>query len=493
MSGTLGMDNILSNGAIRLGGWPAGKALHRLVLLVVTILFGFIPDQLRAADISVNLTQAERDMGCFSVLRGVISAGDVERVTDFLAQNRPANVDSADARFDGFGRRICLDSPGGSLLEAVRLVGVITSLGTAIASGAVCESACAILFMGGAVFIPGVEGYTPDRVMHPQATLGFHAPALQVANGQYNETQVKEAYNKALETIAMVSELRKAAEVVPRVRPSLDLNAALFQAFIATPPNDMRYIKSVDEAVLFGIQLSNEGRYNPSPRAALNNLCDFERAFHYNTSPGETVTERDNDFIVFAETDSPRSVIYQSIEGNYSPLSDQLKCFVQIFSDSESASARAGLAYPDFENPVDFLSSISSVASYPPNANLSITENGIRSTEFQAMAARIFSPIDSESCSLPGVYGRVVNVTDYTNLRSRAGLQNPVIARVPLHTTITQPYPGRYLATQRCLQACEGGNQTAIQQCIDNNEVWIEVRYNNRSGFLSRRFLRSSQ
>ena len=83
----------------------------------------------------------------------------------------------------------------------------------------------------------------------------------------------------------------------------------------------------------------------------------------------------------------------------------------------------------------------------------------------------------------------VVNVQQFTNLRAKAGIGNKIIARVPLNRRVTQRNPGSYLATERCLRACADNNKNAIQQCIENNEVWMEVDYNGRRGFLSRKFL----
>ena len=395
--GMLGMDNILSNGAIRLGGSPAVKALHRLVLLVVTILFGLIPDQLRAADISINLTQAEKDMGCFSVLRGVISAGDVERVEDFLGQSRPSQYPQ-----DGFGYRICLDSPGGSLLEAVRLVDVIFGHGTAVASDGVCESACAILFMSGSFMIPGIEGFTPDRLMHPQASIGFHAPALVVPDGLYNETTVKEAYDNALQTIALISELWAAAEPLLRNAPSLDLNQALFDVFLTTPSESFAYVETVSDAVLFDINLYPFDNFYSDPRAALNSLCEFERAIEYNQRPSEIWEgERDNDFVIVKETGSPRSVIYRSVEGNYTAVSDQLKCYVQVFRDMKPARVRVGHNLEDATDETESLREMYPMATYPRNTVLSEINNGLSVSEFIALAARKFSQASSQNNEEP--------------------------------------------------------------------------------------------
>ncbi|SHJ03942.1 hypothetical protein SAMN05444000_104232 [Shimia gijangensis] len=81
------------------------------------------------------------EMYCFGTLRGVLERGDADRIKPVLEDRRVAN-----------GKRLCLDSPGGSLVEGVRLAELLieTRRGTAIDKGAQCESACALAFMGGA-------------------------------------------------------------------------------------------------------------------------------------------------------------------------------------------------------------------------------------------------------------------------------------------------------------------------------------------------------
>ncbi len=93
------------------------------------------------------------------------------------------------------------------------------------------------------------------------------------------------------------------------------------------------------------------------------------------------------------------------------------------------------------------------------------------------------------SCGISLSFSTILNVQNYTNLRQQAGLNGQVIGQVPLGATVSVINPGRYLRYDRCAAACEGSNQNAIKTCIDNNDVWIEVQYNGRRGFLSRKFL----
>ena len=84
---------------------------------------------------------------------------------------------------------------------------------------------------------------------------------------------------------------------------------------------------------------------------------------------------------------------------------------------------------------------------------------------------------------------RISNVQNYTNFRQRAGLNQPVLGQISLGERVTLTNPGTYLRTDRCASICNESNQQLIKQCIDNNEVWIEVRYRGRVGYLSRKFV----
>ena len=93
------------------------------------------------------------------------------------------------------------------------------------------------------------------------------------------------------------------------------------------------------------------------------------------------------------------------------------------------------------------------------------------------------------TCSISEDKTNVTKVQNYTNLRQQAGLNGQVISQVPLGAAVSVVNPGNFLRTERCAATCNGTNQNAIKQCIDNNDVWIEVEYNGRRGFLSRKFL----
>ena len=92
-----------------------------------------------AADLTTTLSRENRTI---ILLNGEFADGDASRLRDTIrgsiSSGRPVS-----------GLR--LNSPGGSLLEGVRLAGVIQNakIATVIASGATCAAACFIAFIAG--------------------------------------------------------------------------------------------------------------------------------------------------------------------------------------------------------------------------------------------------------------------------------------------------------------------------------------------------------
>lgn len=99
------------------------------------------------------------------------------------------------------------------------------------------------------------------------------------------------------------------------------------------------------------------------------------------------------------------------------------------------------------------------------------------------------SELSRVTCYIADKTSKIVNVQNFTNLRQQAGLNGRIIGEVAHGEHVRIVDPGGFLPTDRCAASCDGTNQNAIKQCIDDNDVWIEVEYNGRRGFLSRKFL----
>lgn len=231
----------------------------RAITALVLTLFCTVPA--RAADIVVG---GDQSLKCFATLSGPILPGDADKLHAFLAETYSANrggevagIAIPDIYTDfQLGARICLDSPGGSLAEAVRMADVLlggrdgdeenlTGIGTAVSAGARCESACAVFFLAGGQWISSHLGRRADRVLHVAGKLGFHAPAIAVPDQNYSKNSVEKAFDTALASIAAVGERMS----------FLRMRHSLLQLMLDTPPSQMSYVETIGQAAEWNIQL----------------------------------------------------------------------------------------------------------------------------------------------------------------------------------------------------------------------------------------------
>ncbi len=174
---------------------------------------------------------------CGFAFTGEISSGDLTAIVTHPAWS------------EGFRRRVCLDSPGGSLKEVYDFVtlegGEGLGFATTIKSGARCESSCAILFMFGQSW--GANSPYPDRVMEPGARLGFHSPFL--ANMTVAEDQREDAFRVALDVAKLLMD--KSYKAITMAGPPL--SSELVSLVLNTPGDQMHYVDTVGEMQLLGI------------------------------------------------------------------------------------------------------------------------------------------------------------------------------------------------------------------------------------------------
>ena len=151
---------------------------------------------------------------------------------------------------ENYRKRVCLDSPGGSLAEVYDFITADGEEGlgfsTMVKSGARCESACAILFMFGQSF--GANSPFPDRVMEPGARLGFHSPFL--AGTTVSETQREDAFRVALDVAKLLLDTSYKATT----QAGAPLSSELVSLVLGTLGDQMHYVETVGEMALLGIE-----------------------------------------------------------------------------------------------------------------------------------------------------------------------------------------------------------------------------------------------
>jgi hypothetical protein len=452
-----------------------------------------------AADIALSDGQG---MGCKLRIDGPIIAGDADRLRDMISAVDPPPFERASP----IGDRVCLDSPGGSLAEAVRLSEVLATriMGTAVPAGATCESACSVLFLAGQFsYIPGETKVFPDRVLHPRGTLGFHAPALLVEDRAYGRDEVNRVYSTALASMGEILRLRSELAV--------DIPDSLFRTILYTPSTDMTYVETVEQAAQWQIEVAPVSLTASDIDASLRYAClnaeggmldqrasdshlygSANLVFTFGNL-GETsaaVTSRGGfraeaaancEMTLFASGDPLERIGYLTMDGGFSNEATRREVFSYLFHDPRL-----------------------------PLSALPVAETEAETGEkafFKAIgvAARAeLSSVDIQACWLLDPEARIVNVNEYVNLRSAPGFEAEILRQVPLGEKVrvigTQDL--RTIATgdraRRCLKACndlplapaDPDLRGQVDRCIADNVFWYEIRdASNAAGYVSRRFL----
>lgn len=231
-------------------------------------------------------------MDCLMTMSGTIQPGDADRFHQALTsvmRNPPHVLNGKTVNSivnDGTPASLCLDSPGGSISEALKMADILYNydalhgpsqdgywighLGTAVPAGARCESACALLFLAGGVNYEGDAGRLPMRVLHARAKLGFHSVSLQVADGNYDAATVNQAFKVAL---ASMEELT-ARQAILRLRPSL------LSVILTTPSDSMHYVSTVGEAAEWNIEIRGLPKLKDPTRKNIAMACNHIQRRH---------------------------------------------------------------------------------------------------------------------------------------------------------------------------------------------------------------------
>src|SRR6266496_1323840 len=194
-----------------------------LAVFAIAALLATPTGHLDAAEISLDCKQSDYGQACALLLRGVIKEGDVARF-------EKAFLDASTRRTPLFVPTVVLDSPGGSVNEALRLAEAVRGhwLGTSNRgiSGQqfLCASACFVVWLG------GIYREAQLRVTNPPRGIGLHRAYFSDAT--YNDTRANElAKTQAAAAAKMRTFLT--AEDVPQ---------QLIDDMMARPSNDIHWL-----------------------------------------------------------------------------------------------------------------------------------------------------------------------------------------------------------------------------------------------------------
>lgn len=202
-------------------------------LPIVTLIFGLLSSQL-AYSATLRPPKSLGETNCSLVLEGAISEGDAEALQSVLPYAERGEF------------TLCLDSPGGSLNEGIRMSDIVAEHGVAtlVTNGAVCASACALTFLGGRCSVTGsADIYERHcRFIEPEAVVGFHAPFIQELEQATLETFSAAEVRRIWATSRVASGLY--AEALSNRAVPMDM----IVDFLAVEPNDLYVVDTVESA-----------------------------------------------------------------------------------------------------------------------------------------------------------------------------------------------------------------------------------------------------
>lgn len=233
----------------------------KFIATIIAVLFTFSASTAIAGQINKSFGKRidgetyiiDTSIACTHLFSGVFQQGDAQKIIDA----KPS--------------LLCLNSKGGSLIEALKLTKHMKTnpIATKIRADAHCESACALVFMAGMFRPHESDGPMKWRVLNPDGKLGFHAPSLRIKAGAYDEAGVSKAYQ-----VAMLSISKIVHDLVNRGgEAGSALAFSLLGDMLKTPANTMMYVETVDQAGRWKIEVGPINAPSVPSTAQLANIC----------------------------------------------------------------------------------------------------------------------------------------------------------------------------------------------------------------------------
>ncbi len=206
-----------------------------------------------------DLRAAPEIPSCDFLFTGIVEDGDAEKIASIISPLAE-------------GVTLCLDSPGGSYLEGIRMFYAIwrkDSIETLVRNGSSCISACALAFQGGSRLVGTGAIRAKFAFIEPGARLGFHAPTLVLPdNNLYSSETVRAAYDKAIRSASLLFQMSRLEEHAAR-----GMSDFLYTNTLATPPEAIFEIDTIGKASLAKVGVRNV----PMPEITwrgIRNVCE---------------------------------------------------------------------------------------------------------------------------------------------------------------------------------------------------------------------------
>lgn len=512
------------------------------IFLAVSLFFGMhFPNKVYAADIEIVISPY-----CQIRLTGQISAGDTQNLRIASEILRYEGVWGGDPRSQIFNLRLCLDSPGGSLIEAASLAEYTfeIGIGTVLEPGSECLSACAWVFMMG--YARGEEGYVyTSRHMHYTSRLGFHAPRLELGQREVlSRDEAEQAQAVLNSAVSIILELSNSWR--PGSGPAID--ADLLQEAFSTGNGSANFfiIDTVDQAgrwriPVFGFQwpeeidvesaiwaCTNLTRW-PVARTGSDRLVVAETGMsevlprvepveaRLLRVPGLGSIARLNECIVSLQISEGRirACGYNETTRMELRSGDSRSCNTREDSEENYLQDYDALAIFPFDTQIANLPAASLDIATSAGSQLSRTQALSVVGQFAPERATLMNLWISEaiaterpvfadeilhrSCISPSDMLRVVRVNEFATLRERPSFDAPILSRIPRGTyanvlgspNLAGP-PERVNACRTaCLNAGTAGNRSwpGVRRCYLDNILWFPVDHDGQRGFVASRYL----
>lgn len=479
---------------------------------------------------AVSVTNIDiSEIGCTVLVSGEFTQGSAQKVRDHLVA-KGANTIFPDSDALYYGGRLCFDSPGGSFLEGLELANALYGTRTGVDEGHRCESACFLSFMAGTIDRLESLPLIPDRVMHPQAKLGYHSPGILIEDRNFSSTEVKRAWDIALLSIAEILKIRN-VEPTPNSSGSYFFRDELLESMLRVSFDDMRYITTVHDALFYNIivypailpfQIIGADDQvvslsDPAFANACRSLGIMAEDFYIDSGPSDASLIYDQDLGTLkftANFDEGKNVTtceieYRLVGSEAFNWDTQEIQGVDLFfqSDTRSSWMVGNIRASDWWIPENHYK-VAAFMHYPANTRIIDLEHpknhqSINSTMLSVIERGFMNSYEYNSgqfsCFISSDQARIINVNEFVNLRNRAGFTSRVIERIMKGETVRLVNGNSIRSTRSCIDACQALSVGAREyeeirdfasQCVENNDVWIEVvTSNNRRGWISRKFL----
>jgi hypothetical protein len=195
---------------------------------------------------------------CSYVFEGKILPGDSKQLEIIEAEPEPTFV--------------CLSSKeGGNLAEGLKFFEYFwnNSIATVVRNGDSCISACALAFMGGNGVVGTDTIRYPMRYLEPGATIGFHAPSLEIGPANTLRAEIVNAqFAGAVRIASRLFDLSRTIERNVQTFPDF-----LLGKILRTPPNELYIPNTVADMVLLDVVPYWVKVERPQGNAFVQNVC----------------------------------------------------------------------------------------------------------------------------------------------------------------------------------------------------------------------------